>query len=164
MIKPYYEYGTIYLDVDDTLIKTTLTLDQYSKHPIIPVHPSQGRWEDFIDVIQYYDQPIKIPLYEGVEELFDLLKSQQVKVISAAPDINYSRQNRVNAIGHLTDIQFFDSDLDKIEFLKSTVDRDDLVVDDKYLVLNDITCYTILINKELNNTMSIQELVNYWRC
>lgn len=167
-IRHYSEFKKIFIDIDDTLIKTTLTLDQFSKYPKAPVHPLNGRWKDFDDVIIHLNNTLAIPLYEGVLELFFLLKNQDFRIISAAPNIESSRVNKINALKELnlnSEILFFDSDVDKLKFLKeNALELNDLVIDDKLSILNELQCSTLLVNKDLNNNaLSIEDLVYNWK-
>lgn len=168
LLRHYSEFKKIFIDIDDTLIKTTKTLDQFSKYPLTPVHPLNGRWKDFDDVIIHLNDTLYIPLYEGVLELFFLLKNRNFRIVSASPDIKFSRVNKINALKELnlnSEILFFESDDDKIIFLKEHASElNDLVIDDKQCILDQLSCSTLLVNKDLNNNaLSIEDLVYNWK-
>lgn len=165
-LKTFSSYNNIFIDVDDTLIKTTLTLDSFSKYPVLfSKHPLDGRWQDFEDVVINYDNALLVPLYEGVNELFELLKDNNVTIISAAPKSGESRNNRINSLGKYGSlIKFFDNDTTKRKYLERHVTKKDLIIDDKESILYNMKCDTLLINSDVNsNGISILNLVEYWR-
>jgi len=160
-LKNFSKYNVIYIDVDDTLIQTTLTLDRFSKFPIKEgVHPINGRWNDLEDIVLHYNDYLEVPLYDGVKKLLSLINK---KVISAAPDISVSRENRTRSLLGLSYIDFFDNDEEKIDYLKKTITENDLIIDDKEKVLYNMKCDTLLVNNDLNKEgVSIKELVTFW--
>jgi len=141
----------IYVDVDDTLIQTTLTMDAFSQHPIKSCHPAKGRWQDIDFVMEHYNWPIDVPLYAGAAEFVNRFR-KQIQVVSAAPDIGVSRANRQHAVDPLgVSIKFFDDDASKLKFLKTHVKSGDYVIDDKESIISGLdTGVCILVNTDLN--------------
>jgi len=174
-LKPLEFYDAIFIDIDDTLIQTTLTLDKCSKFPVDTTkHPHHGRWLDFSDVVENYNNPIDVPMYAGAEELLAMLwahpaiggAGNNFIIISAAPDIGHGRQNRINALGKWYDkigVTFFASDAEKIVFLNRFAMKRDVIIDDKEIILRNRACDTVLANADINTQgCDLRDLVNYW--
>ena len=152
------------LDVDDTLLKTTLTLDTFSDDIREGVHPLNGRWTDIDSVMWHYDNtPMLIDVYAGVVSLLMFLEGKNVVVCSAARVSPYGRCNRLRSLQHLNvPIKFFETDHAKIEYINTIVSESTTILDDKLSVLNAIKVgRKVLVNPDVNGSgaISIEDFV-----
>lgn len=152
------------LDVDDTLLKTTLTLDTFSDNVREGVHPLNGRWSDIDSVMWYYDNtPMLIDVYSGVVSLLKSLEGKNVVVCSAARVSPYGRCNRLRSLQHLNvSIKFFETDHAKIEYINTIASESTTILDDKLSVLNAIKVgRKVLANPDVNGSdaISIEDFV-----
>lgn len=147
-------FSKTFIDVDDTLIKTTKTLDKYANKVYTKYKEIDKRWDNHEKIIEILNFPLVIEPYEGTKELVSTLEnmSSHLIICSACPEIKYSRQNRRNAVKKITDIPilFFDSDNDKKRFLENNTDYESITIDDKKHILKNLKGTTVLINPELN--------------
>lgn len=167
LLTPLKPFSEIFIDVDDTLIQTTLTMDQFSNHVNYGVSARDGRWGDNIDeVMSNYDNVLVVEPYPLSSDLINTLQVMKVyiNIFSSAPDIGFGRKNRENAVNKVCDlpITFFNNDDDKHLKLKQLTHENSLTIDDKPHILVGLQGQTILMNPDINpGGMSISELIGY---
>lgn len=153
------EINHVFIDVDDTLLQTSRTLDKFSKYKVTYCHSAfQGRWFDAQAVLDNLDNLMYIPQYEDAARFVMFLHDNDVsfEIISAARDQADGRANRTNNIADILaacgkTIRFFDSDESKLAYLNEHVTPNTLTIDDKESILMKISGVRLLVNKDVNS-------------
>jgi hypothetical protein len=153
------EITHVFIDVDDTLIKTSRTLDQFSKYTVKQKTSAfKGRWFDPEDVLNHLDNEMYIPQYEDAARFIMYLHDNDIsfEIISAARDQGAGRANRTNNIQDILtacgkSVHFFDDDESKLAYLNQHVTADTLTIDDKPSILTKISGVRILVNPDVNS-------------
>lgn len=170
-LKPLDDYDVVFVDLDDTLIQTTLTLDKLSNAPVShDTHPSAGRWADTHRVYEKSLGIIDIPLYAGADLLLNMLlmsKPHHTVIVANVEDKGQNWNNRINALGIWNDhfhMVFLGSSATKIDFLRRYAMRGDVIVTSDLIAVKGQICGTLLVNPDINqNGCSLLDLANHWR-
>lgn len=170
-LKHLADYDVVFVDLEDTLIQSTLTMDKLSNAPVShDTHPAHGRWADLRHVHHRTMEKLDIPLYAGADLLLNMLlmsKPHHTVIMSAMPPVGQNRQNAINALGKWNDhfkVIYLESSDAKAVFLRRYATKNDVILDDDLIAVKGQICDTLLVNSDINqNGCSLLDLANHWR-